>query len=153
MTTLDVALRPMQLEDLDAVRRLETALFTDDPWSAAMFREELGAHDTRHYLVATAADEVVGYAGLCAYADDQAFVQTIAVDPAHQRHGIGTALLSALVEEADRRGCAHLDLEVRADNPPAIALYERFGFRRIGVRPRYYQPSGTDAIVMRREQP
>jgi ribosomal-protein-alanine N-acetyltransferase len=153
MTTLGVTLRPMRADDITAVRQLETALFTDDPWSEAMFREELAASDTRHYLVATADDELVGYAGLCAYAHDQAFVQTIAVEPSRQRRGIGTALLAALVEEADRRGCRHLDLEVRADNPTAIALYERFGFRRIGLRRRYYQPSGTDAVVMRRERP
>ena len=78
---------------------------------------------------------------------------TIAVAPATQRAGLGTRLLTTLLTEAETRGCRRVDLEVRADNTPAIALYERHGFTRIGVRRRYYQPSGTDAIVMRRDAP
>lgn len=97
------------------------------------------------------AGVIVGYAGLCAYAADQCFVQTIGVDPAYQRRGIGSRLLHELIGEAERRDCRMLDLEVRAGNDAAIAMYEQFGFRAIGRRRGYYQPSGADAIVMRRE--
>jgi ribosomal-protein-alanine N-acetyltransferase len=79
-------------------------------------------------------------------------VQTIGVTGSRQRAGIGTQLLTELIDEAARRGCRRLDLEVRADNAHAIALYEHHGFHRIGVRRGYYQPSGTDAVVMRRER-
>ena len=61
------------------------------------------------------------------------------------------ALLIALLDEARRRGVAHVDLEVKADNDTARRLYERHGFVEIAVRRNYYQPSGTDAIVMRKE--
>ena len=61
--------------------------------------------------------------------------------------GIGSALLSGLLDEAARRGAKSVFLEVRADNPPAQAMYERFGFKRIGVRRRYYD-DGTDAYTM-----
>jgi ribosomal-protein-alanine N-acetyltransferase len=148
MTTTAVALRAMRWWDIARVRELEEALF-DDAWPEAAFWSELAEHDTRHYVVAMAGDLVVGYAGLCVYADDQAYVQTIGVDASYQGRGIGTALLTDLFDEASRRGCAHVDLEVRADNTVAIRLYERHGFRRIGLRKRYYQPSGTDALVMR----
>ena len=60
-------------------------------------------------------------------------------------------LLTTLIDEATRRGVAHLDLEVRADNESAQRLYERHGFTKIAVRRDYYQPSGTDAVVMRKE--
>ena len=60
-------------------------------------------------------------------------------------------MLVALLDEAKRRGVAHVDLEVRADNDSARRLYERHGFVDIAVRRNYYQPSGTDAIVMRLE--
>ena len=60
---------------------------------------------------------------------------------------IGRALLSGLLDEAARRGAKSVFLEVRADNPPAQAMYERFGFERIGVRRRYYD-DGTDAYTM-----
>ncbi len=146
-------LRAMRWWDIEPVMRLETELFAPEEWSAPMFWSELAESRSRWYVVAEDGSDLVGYAGLCAYAKDQAFVQTIGVDRRRHRQGIGTALLVALLEESDRRGCRRLDLEVRADNPGAIALYERHGFRRIGHRPRYYQPSGADAVIMRREQP
>ena len=71
--------------------------------------------------------------------------------PRRKGRGLGTALLVALLDEAQRRGVAHVDLEVKADNDTARRLYERHGFTEIAVRRNYYQPSGTDAIVMRKE--
>jgi [ribosomal protein S18]-alanine N-acetyltransferase len=70
---------------------------------------------------------------------------------AHDRwgEGIGAALLSELLAEATRRGCREVFLEVRVDNPRAQSLYRRYGFTEVGLRRGYYQPSGTDALVMR----
>ena len=150
---MTVALRAMRWWDIAPVIELEKSLFAEDAWSDAMFWSELAERDTRHYVVAIAADDVIGYAGLCVYAPDQAFVQTIAVASAHQRHRVGTTLLQHLIEESERRSCTQLDLEVRADNPVAIALYEKHGFARMGLRRRYYQPSNTDAVIMRRIAP
>jgi len=149
---MTVELRPMRWWDIDPVMRLEAELFPDESWTETMFWSELAQRETRHYVVAVDDDEVVGYAGLCAYAPHEAYVQTIGVTKARQREGIGTRLLFDLIAEADRRGCPRLDLEVRADNDTAIAMYEHHGFHRIGVRRGYYQPSGTDAVVMRRER-
>jgi [ribosomal protein S18]-alanine N-acetyltransferase len=73
------------------------------------------------------------------------------VRPELQGRGIGSALLTALLEEAAVRGCAEIFLDVRADNDRARRLYERFGFTAVGVRKRYYQPSGVDAIVMMKQ--
>ena len=148
---MSAELRPMRWWDIEPVMRLENALFVEDAWSETMFWSELAERESRHYVVAVDGDDVVGYAGLCAYAAE-AYVQTIAVDATCQAHGVGTALLTALLEEADRRDCAHVDLEVRADNDVAIRLYEKYDFHRIGLRRRYYQPSNTDAVVMRRDR-
>ncbi|MGY1691185.1 ribosomal protein S18-alanine N-acetyltransferase [Geodermatophilus sp. SYSU D01105] len=142
-------LRPMRLADLATVLELEEELFAPDTWTAAMYRDELSRTDTRYYLVAEDGDRVVGYAGLIAY-DDEAHVATIGVAPDRQGEGIGAALLDALLAEADRRSPVVL-LEVRADNELAQGLYRRRGFSEIGRRRGYYQPSGTDAVVMRRE--
>jgi ribosomal-protein-alanine N-acetyltransferase len=132
---------------IDEVLPLEHQLFTDDRWTARTYWSELGQLDTRHYLVAVEDAAVVGYAGLCDY-PDEAFVQTLAVAADMQGRGVGSALLTALLDEAARRRQSRVSLEVRADNDRAIGLYERFGFRRAGVRRGYYQPSGTDALVM-----
>jgi [ribosomal protein S18]-alanine N-acetyltransferase len=145
-----IALRPMRLADLGAVMELEEELFAPDTWTAAMYREELALTDTRHYLVAEDDGTVVGYAGLIAY-DDEAHVATIGVTGARQGEGTGALLLDALLAEADRRSPVVL-LEVRADNAHAQELYRRRGFTEIGRRRGYYQPSGTDAVVMRRER-
>jgi ribosomal-protein-alanine N-acetyltransferase len=144
------AQREMRWWDIEPVMALEVELFGDEAWSPTMFWSELAERATRHYVVVTAGDRILAYAGLCAYPPHEAYVQTVAVAPDAQGQGLGTRLLSELIQEAERRGCKHLDLEVRADNAVAIALYERHGFDRIGLRRGYYQPSGTDAVVMRR---
>ncbi len=129
---------------------LEEALFPDERWSARTFWSELGQVDTRHYVVLVDGEGgVVGYAGLCDY-PDEAWVQTMAVSPAYQRHGLGDRLLRDLLGEAERRRQRVVSLEVAADNTAAQGLYARHGFTRTGVRRGYYQPSGTDAWVLTR---
>ena len=158
---MSVTLRPMTLADLPVVMRLEEELFTPDTWTEAMYRDELSRGDTRYYVVAefdVSGDEdepdgppvVVGYGGLIAY-DDEAHVATLGVTEALQGEGIGSLLLDALLAEADKRSPVVL-LEVRADNATAQHLYRRRGFVEIGRRRGYYQPSGADAVVMRRKR-
>jgi [ribosomal protein S18]-alanine N-acetyltransferase len=142
-----VIFRPMVSADIPAVHALEVRLFPVDAWPLQMFVDELSQTDTRHYLVAEAAGEIVGYAGLMCI-EPIADVQTIAVVPEHEGRGIGSALLTELIRESRLRHAADLLLEVRADNPRAQQLYRRFGFEQIHVRPRYYR-DGIDALIMR----
>ncbi|HEY3734459.1 MAG TPA: ribosomal protein S18-alanine N-acetyltransferase [Streptosporangiaceae bacterium] len=151
-----VGLRRMTAADLPAVVALERALFPEDPWSEELFGTELSSRTVgRYYLVAADGDQLVGYAGLLAVPTSdprggQGDVLTMAVAAGHWGQGIGSMLLQALLAEAGRRGCSEVFLEVRADNPRAQQLYRRHGFTDVGLRRGYYQPSGTDAIVMRR---
>jgi [ribosomal protein S18]-alanine N-acetyltransferase len=146
----DLRLRPMTNADLDTVLSLELALFGEEAWSRQMLAGELGQQpESRLYLVAEEDSQIVGYAGLLA-AGGQADVLTIAVDTARWGQGVGSELLRQLLAEATRRGCTEVFLEVRADNSRAQRLYHWWGFAEIGIRRGYYQPSGTDAIVMRR---
>ncbi|MFI7695178.1 ribosomal protein S18-alanine N-acetyltransferase [Nonomuraea sp. NPDC049655] len=140
----------MTQADLPAVMAIERATFPLDAWSEGMMRGELADMPrSRHYVVALADDEIVGYSGI-AVASDQADVQTIAVLEKHQGTGIGSAMLTELLAEARRRGAREIFLEVRADNPRAQAVYRHFEFEEIGIRRRYYD-DGTDAIMMRRK--
>lgn len=146
-------MRPMRWWDIEPVMGIERGLFGDESWSDGMFWSELAERSTRSYLVEEDGDGAVcAYAGLCAYAPHEAYIQTIAVAPRAQRRGIGEKLLVTLLDEADRRECEHVDLEVRADNDVAMRLYERHGFAKLAIRRGYYQPSGVDAVVMRRER-
>jgi len=102
----------------------------------------------RHYLVAYAGGAVSGY-GCLNVAAATAEIQAIAVRGDREGLGIGTELLAALIATAADLGCRGVELCVRAGNTRAHGLYLRTGFGVVGRRRRYYQPSGTDAVVMR----
>ena len=148
---MTIALRPMSRGDLAAVLTLEGALFGPEAWTEGMLAAELaGVPDGRYYLVAEEETRVVGYAGLLAAGGGEADVLTLAVAEDRWGEGIGAALLGELLAEAARRRCGEVFLEVRVDNARAQHLYRSHGFTDIGLRRGYYQPSGTDALVMRR---
>ncbi|MEX0790106.1 MAG: ribosomal protein S18-alanine N-acetyltransferase, partial [Actinomycetota bacterium] len=90
---------------------------------------------------------VVGYGGLIT-SGLEAHITTIAVDPAYHRTGVGTKLMVGLLDSAIDRGARTLSLEVRRSNYAAQNMYEKFGFRPVGLRPGYYVETGEDAIVM-----
>ncbi|WP_416346335.1 ribosomal protein S18-alanine N-acetyltransferase [Arthrobacter sp. MI7-26] len=137
----------MTADDVTAVEVLERRLFPVDAWPMQMFFDELAQVDTRRYVVAEAGGQIVAYAGLMCI-ERIADVQTIAVVPEFEGRGIGSVILTELIEESRGRGATEVLLEVRADNPRAQALYARFGFEQIHVRRRYYR-DGTDALIMR----
>ncbi|WP_354170259.1 ribosomal protein S18-alanine N-acetyltransferase [Arthrobacter sp. UYEF36] len=137
----------MTAADIPAVHELECRLFPVDAWPRQMFDAELAQAETRRYLVAERAGQIVGYAGLMCI-EPIADVQTIAVVPEQEGQGIGAALLTELIRESRLRRAEDVLLEVRADNPRAQQLYRRYGFEQIHVRPRYYR-DGVDALIMR----
>lgn len=142
------------LDDLDrdtvvaAFAGLEAELFGKGAWSENAIRQELDA-PARTYVfdVDDETGTIHGYAGFW-YDGDDAELMTIGVAKTHQRRGIAAALLSRLLRDAERQGARRMLLEVRVDNDPAIALYQRFGFTVMGRRKRYYQPEGIDAYTM-----
>lgn len=145
-------LRSMLESDVEQIVPIEAELFAGDPpWSAEEFRSELaGVPETRWYTVAEdESGELAGYAGL-RVVDGTADIQTVAVAPAHQRRGLGTVLLGALIDEARRRRATEMLLEVRVDNEPALALYRRHGFERIARRRGYFGAGHIDGLVLRR---
>jgi [ribosomal protein S18]-alanine N-acetyltransferase len=144
-------LRTMTPADIDAVLVLERSLFGEEAWSRQMLEGELAEQPrSRYYLVVDDDGVITGYAGLLVAAD-QADVVTLAVAADRWGQGAGSALLEALLAEAARRRCTEVFLEVRTDNTRAQRLYRRYGFSQIGIRKGYYQPSGADALVMRRD--
>ena len=147
----EIRLRQMIKADMPRIMALEQELFPEDAWTPEMFAGEFAQPASRRlYLVAEEGSALIGYAGMMFTGGSQADVVTLAVDPEHWSQGTGTALLSALVDEAGRRGYTEVLLEVRKDNPRARRLYLRHGFTEIGIRRGYYQPSGVDAVVMRK---
>ena len=136
---------PADRSHLPQLAALERACFSH-PWSEAMLAEEL--YNDKASLVAAEGEDgtVLGY-GMVRAVLDEGCLERIAVVPAYRRQGVAEELLSAFL----RFGQAHLaflTLEVREGNAPAIALYEKLGFREVGRRKNYYPESKEDAVLM-----
>jgi ribosomal-protein-alanine N-acetyltransferase len=146
---LRLSIEPMRLDDLPAVHAIERASFST-PWPDDAYRSEIQTNRLATYLVARASGEVVGFAGLWLMVDE-AHVTTFAVHPGWRRRRIGERLLVALLDVAIARGAREATLEVRLSNVAARRLYEKYGFRPVGLRPRYYSDNGEDALIMTTE--
>lgn len=138
-----VTVRTIGFSDLPQVIAIERRSFPS-PWSLAMFVLEL-SKPSSICLAAVQEGHIVGYV-ICARYDEAFHVMDIAVDPDHRRGGVASALLEGVLGRAGDD--ANYTLEVRVSNAGAIALYERYGFRGVGRRPRYYADNGEDAIIM-----
>jgi [ribosomal protein S18]-alanine N-acetyltransferase len=145
MSELPITIHPMEATDLDEVDAIERHSFKT-PWPRQVFADELGRAWAR-IDVARHADRVVGFVDYWLVADE-VHLLAIATHPDHRRKGVGARLLDHLLGVAHATSAALVTLEVRRGNVPAIALYERRGFRRVGLRPAYYQEDGEDAVVM-----
>ncbi len=141
-----VRIEQMTVADIPDVHDIERASFPI-PWPAYAFRQELETNRMARYLVVRAGDETVAYAGIWLMVDE-AHVTTFAVMPHWRRRGIGGRLMLAVLSLAEEVGASVATLEVRLSNVAARNLYQRFGFRPVGVRPRYYSDNGEDALIM-----
>lgn len=138
-----MAIRRLAYGDLPAVISIERRSFPS-PWSLAMFVLEL-SKPSGICLAASADDELFGYL-VCSRYDQVWHLMNVAVAPERRRAGVARGLIGRLLEEGGER--LPFTLEVRVSNRAAIAMYEQLGFRRAGVRPRYYRDNGEDALIM-----
>jgi ribosomal-protein-alanine N-acetyltransferase len=143
---LALRIEPMTLDDIPAVHAIERASFSV-PWPDDAYRNEIQTNRLATYVVARADDAVIGFAGLWIMVDE-AHITTFAVHPGWRRRGIGERLLLSLLDLAVARRAREATLEVRLSNMPARRLYEKYGFRPVGIRPRYYSNDGEDALIM-----
>ncbi len=147
---LSVVVAPMTIADVEAVQAIELASFSA-PWPPNAYLTELQTNRLAHYMVIRIGTDVVGYAGLWLMVDE-AHVTTFAIHPDWRRRHLGDRLLLALLDIALDRRAAEATLEVRLSNLPARRLYEKFGFRPVGIRPRYYTDNQEDALIMTTER-
>jgi [ribosomal protein S18]-alanine N-acetyltransferase len=139
-----VRIRRLTYPDLPQVIAIERRAFPT-PWSLAMFVLEL-SKASGTCLAAVSGGRLVGYL-ICSRYEIVWHIMNVAVDPERRREGVASALLAELYARVgDER--ARYTLEVRRSNLGAIHLYEREGFRAAGLRRRYYQDNGEDALVM-----
>ncbi len=130
---------------LDDVYKIECACFVH-PWSKADLESQLSL-DTSHFLVAVIDGKAVGYMGLQIFSGE-GYVTNVAVLPEFRRQGIAQMLIEKQLEnEMD-----FITLEVRKSNLPAINLYQKSGFKTVGVRPHFYSSPIEDAVIMTRNK-
>jgi ribosomal-protein-alanine N-acetyltransferase len=141
-----VLIEPMRLDDLEAVHRIELASFSS-PWPPNAYRSELETNRLASYLVARIDGEIVAYGGMWLMVDE-AHITTFAVHPAWRRQRVGERLLLAFLDIAIDQRAHEATLEVRLSNLAARRLYEKYGFRPVGLRPRYYSDDHEDALIM-----
>jgi ribosomal-protein-alanine N-acetyltransferase len=141
-----LVIEPMRLEDLDDVHRIELASFAT-PWPENAYRSELLTNRLASYLVGRVDGRIVAYGGMWLMVDE-AHITTFAVHPGWRRQRIGERLLLAFMDLARDRHAREATLEVRLSNLAARRLYEKYGFRPVGLRPRYYSDNNEDALIM-----
>jgi [ribosomal protein S18]-alanine N-acetyltransferase len=146
---LRLLIEPMRLDDLDDVHQIELASFSS-PWPPNAYRSELETNRLANYLVVRAAGRLIAFGGMWLMVDE-AHITTFAVHPAWRRQRIGERLLLAFLDLAIDRHAREATLEVRLSNIGARRLYEKYGFRPVGLRPRYYSDDGEDALIMTTE--
>jgi [ribosomal protein S18]-alanine N-acetyltransferase len=148
----DLTIKPISVDEIDSIVILDRLCF-GGLWSIDSYRREL-TNDNSHFLGVSIepalAPETSGIIGFgCFWAIlDEAHITLLGVHPQYQRQGLGTLLLTALLDKARSIEMARATLEVRATNQGAIDLYERFGFQTVGRRKKYYQDTGEDGIIM-----
>ena len=138
--------------DLEAVLAIERLSFPV-PWEKAAFADELARPWARLEILRHAGSgRVVAFCNYWLVADE-VHILNIAVQPDERRRGHAARLLRHILDEARRGKARVLSLEVRVSNQAAATLYRKFGFREVGVRPRYYASNGEDALLMDLELP
>lgn len=138
-------LREMTSDDVDAAVIIDRKCFGKrDAWRRKYFLAAMMSLNSV-YLVVEVAGKVIACAG-AELRNDEAEIQTLAVDPDYHGRGIGTQLFAKLINTLRERGAAFVYLEVRPSNTPAIKLYEHFGFQVFGNLEKYY--SNGDALLM-----
>ena len=142
--TLQINVSKMLLSDLDAISKTLSCDF-DDFWNCNILKEEL-ENPNSHYIVAKIGEDIVGFAGFKQIADE-ANVMNIVAKKSFRHQGIGSILLENLISLSEDLNMSSITLEVSANNIYAIKLYEKFGFKNVGVRKNYYKDN-SDAIIM-----
>lgn len=137
-------IRDMSLNDLENIKNILESDF-DEFWNYNILKEELESNNS-HFIVATEADEIIGFAGIKIILDE-ADIMNIVTKKSFRHQGIGSSLLDWIINYSKESNLNKISLEVNEHNLSAIRLYNKFEFDHIGIRKKYYNGT-SDAIIM-----
>lgn len=143
---MDIVIRPMTLEDLDLIMKIEEESFST-PWSREAFLTEITKNDLAKYILAESQGEILGYGGIWLILDE-GHITNIAVGKKYRGLGIGNKLVEGLIDICKEKDIRNMTLEVRESNKIAQNLYRKYGFIDCGIRRGYYSDDNEDAVIM-----
>ena len=145
---MKVIIRKMEKADIDSVFEIEKTSYGEHHWSKDAFYNEVNNNISCYFVAQNPKnDEIVGYLGSWMIVEE-CHITTVAVNFNYRRKKIAQQLLVTLINECYKKLIKYITLEVRVSNLPAINLYEKFGFKSVGVRKKYYQDNDEDALIM-----
>jgi len=139
-------IRPMFMDDLEAIMEIETASFST-PWSLQAFKAELKDNEYARYVCLELDGKVIGYMGLW-FILDEGHITNVAIAPNYRGQHWGEFLMRSVMKKMMQEGMERMTLEVRESNSLAQSLYRRLGFATAGIRKGYYSDTGEDALIM-----
>lgn len=141
-----ITIRKMCVDDIDDILQIEELCYGQHHWSRDSFLGELG-NKISSYRCIVINNKCTGYMGIWKITDE-AHVTNLSVHPDFQNKKFAHRLLLDSIDECYREKIKYITLEVRVSNEKAIHLYEKFGFKSLGLRKKYYQDNGEDALIM-----
>lgn len=143
----DIKIRKATLDDIDIIHQIEMNIF-DNPFGKDMLQFEINENPFGNYFVLQLNDTIIGFIGFW-YMYENGQITNVAISKEFQRNGYGELLIKHGIYDAKKNNVVNLTLEVRHNNLAAILLYEKLGFKKIGIRKNYY-PGNIDAILMQK---
>lgn len=137
---------PMKNSHIDEVLAIEEDCFSI-PWTRKDFEREINENKLAIYVVALKDKKIAGYAGMW-HVVNEGHITNVAVCENFRGQGIGTAIIKKLFEIAQEKEMIGITLEVKISNLTAQKLYTKYGFRPEGIRKKYYEDTGEDAVIM-----
>ena len=145
---LQVKISPMQQNDLDDVMKIESTVYTEHYWSKESFESEISTDLGNYFSLFDAkSNKLIGYGGFWNILDE-GHITTLAIAKEYQSKGLSELLLQKFIEVGYQKSIKWFTLEVRISNTTAFNLYTKYLFQSLGVRPKYYQDTKEDALIM-----
>ena len=140
-------IRKMTLDDVDEILQIEELCYGPHHWSRESFITELNNEISTYRCITNSQNKCCGYIGIWKIIDE-AHITNLSVHPDYRNQKLAHRLLLASIDECYREKIKYITLEVRVSNEKAIHLYEKFGFKSLGLRKKYYQDNNEDALIM-----
>lgn len=137
----------MEHKNIDEILQIEELCYGAHHWSRESFLTELNNKISSYYCAINNDGKCLGYTGIWKIVDE-AHITNLSVHPNFQNQKIAHFLLLNSIDECYREKIKYITLEVRVSNEKAIHLYEKFGFKSLGLRKKYYQDNNEDALIM-----